>query len=150
MPTKTNHSVKKKMSLIDGLFAIGLYVPLSTLSFRILVDALSFHKFVQRQIQRIKTIQQLNHELCVRQALQWNVDHDVDMLTMTAHSNVDVGDEMMSEHRAMISEMEPVPYRELSLTRNHELCSYISVLLLLILANLLFRKKKEEWNFCDC
>lgn len=58
------------MSLIDNLFSIGLYLPLSTLSFRILIDALSFSKFVQRQVHRIRTIQQLQHELCIEQFSQ--------------------------------------------------------------------------------
>jgi len=97
------------MSLVDGLFAIGLYVPLSTLSLRILIDALSFNKFVQRQIQRIRTIQRLNHELCVQQALQisetsWLMNHDNDAADNSASL-----------------ELEPVPHRELSLAKNHNL-----------------------------
>ncbi len=58
------------MSLIDTFFSVGLYLPLSTLSFRILIDALSFSKFVQRQVHRIRTVQQLQHEICIEQFSQ--------------------------------------------------------------------------------
>lgn len=58
---QTRHNIMS--TLIDTLFSIGLFVPLTTLSVRIFLDAIQFAQFVAKRVKRIQTIQHMQHYL---------------------------------------------------------------------------------------